>query len=90
MLAMSDQEEVCEIALPHDAWYDDESNMVSFSLDRCTFSFAPEDFFFFAKQLDDIATVLSQMVNVDNLECPTCGTHFEALQIVPLSDKDYH
>jgi hypothetical protein len=79
-----------DIELPHEAWYDDESNMVCISLDRCTFSFTPVEFFTFASQVDDVATVLGQMTTVKDVECPTCGIQLSGVSVQAIPDKDYN
>lgn len=82
---MSD--ETLEITLPHGAWYDSETQTVSFSLDRCTFSFTLTDFFTFAQEVCDIATVLAQTILTQGEQCPTCGS---VIGITEIDSEDYH
>jgi hypothetical protein len=79
-----------EIELPHNAWYDEESDTVSFALGICTFSLDPSEFFAFAEQLDDISTVLAQMTTVEEVRCPTCGSEGHAIDIAPIPEGDFH
>jgi|APSaa5957512622_1039677.scaffolds.fasta_scaffold27095_5 hypothetical protein len=78
------------IDLPHEAWYDDETNTVSFSLDRVTLSFSLVEFFEFYKQLSDVAQVLGQMVDSAEEFCEECGVHTVTYEITPPDETEFH
>jgi len=78
------------IDLPHGAWYDDETNTISFSLDRITLSFSLVEFFKFNKQLVDIAQVLSQMVDGVEEYCEECGIHTVTYEIKAPDESEFH
>jgi len=83
-------EEQLDIELPHDAWYDDQAGMVTFTIDRCTFSFTVEEFFQFASQIDDVAQVFSQMIEMKATKCDACGTQLETLTLVAPTEEEFN
>jgi|APSaa5957512576_1039674.scaffolds.fasta_scaffold92965_2 hypothetical protein len=78
------------IELPHNAWYDEETDIVSFSLGMVTFNLEPSDFFTFAESIEDISTVLAQMTTVEEAKCPTCGSEGVTIDIAPIPEEDFH
>lgn len=79
-----------EVELPHNAWLDSTTGTVSFAIDRMTLTFTINEFSSFAGQIEDIALVLSQMIQQEEAECPTCGTTIESTYLAPPADEDYN
>jgi hypothetical protein len=87
---MSDKVVVDTVALPHGAWFDKESGLVTFAIERMTLSFTVMEFVDLVEQLDDVAEILTQMVEVEGEECPECGTKFDFVNVTPPSDEDFN
>jgi len=83
-------EEPGVIELPHNAWYDEESGIISFSLGMCTFNLDPDNFFAFAESVEDISTVLAQMITIEEVKCPTCGSEGHAIDVAAIPEGEFH
>jgi hypothetical protein len=76
-----------DVELPHGAWYNHESGVVSLPVDRVILLMSLEEFSEFADSIDDIHTVISQMIVRQHSECPTCGTEFDTIDVTPPDDE---
>jgi len=78
------------IDLPHGAWYDDETDTISISLDRVTLSFSLVEFFTFSKQIGDVSQVLGQMVEGVEEVCEECGIHTVTYEVKTPDEAEFH
>ena len=79
-----------DFELPHNAWFDAETATITFGIDKITLSFTVDEFLVFVNEMEDISTVLQQMLVKEKEECPTCGTHLEYIMVTPPADSDFN
>lgn len=87
---MSDESSEGMVELPHGAWFEAKTGQVFLTLGRMTIGFSLEEFDELHNMVEDVGSILDQIVLEAVQECPTCGTQQTAKVLVVPQEEDFN
>lgn len=87
---MSEEPSSSTVDLPHGAWFDPQTGHVYITLGRTTIGLSLEEFDEVQAMVEDVGSILDQIVLEAVQECPTCGTQQTAKILVVPEEQDYN